>query len=58
MSQSRNENVMYIKITKMYLPKHLLLNCDRLVHFSNGFCVNYLERLINCVSIKIIIGKY
>ena len=30
MPQSRNENVIYIKITKMYLPKYLL-NCDRLL---------------------------
>ena len=27
MSQSRNENVIYIKITKMHLPKYFL-NCD------------------------------
>ena len=35
MSQSINENVTHIKITKMYLPKYFL-NCDKLLVMYNS----------------------
>ena len=41
MSQSRNKNVIYSKITKIYLLRYFSSD-----HFSDGFCVGYLERLI------------
>ena len=56
MPQSRNENVIYIKITKMYLPKYLL-NCNSVGYFLECFCIDYLERFISFVSMKIESGN-
>ena len=57
MAKSRKKNVTYI--TKIFTPKYLL-NCDRrlMVYTLNLFCVDYLERFISCVSIKIIFGNH
>ena len=56
MPQSRNENVIYIKITKMYLPKYLL-NCNSVGYFLECFCIDYLERFVSFVSMKIESGN-
>ena len=59
MSQSRNEKryILYQNY-QIYIRKYLL-NYDRLlVVCTSHFCVDYLERFVSCVSVKIVIGNF